>query len=202
MGITEYARHRNCGLAAVQYAVKAGRIHRNPDGLIESDRADAEWEQNTLHTNARYGQKGIPKKASADEAAAATGHIQAGRHRAATHAAKAAAAETADALDSERRQITAADFNKSRAARELYEAKLTKLKYEERRGKLVSKDDIEREVFNAFRVLRDAAFNIPDRIAAQLAAESETAMVFEILHREIALVFEQFASGKNEEAAA
>jgi len=49
MGISlrAYARHRGVSLAAVQKAISSGRIHREDDGSIDSDRADLEWEANT-----------------------------------------------------------------------------------------------------------------------------------------------------------
>jgi hypothetical protein len=46
MGITEYAQHRGCRLKAVQIAIKNGRIERR-NGLIDSDKADADWARNT-----------------------------------------------------------------------------------------------------------------------------------------------------------
>ena len=47
MGITEYARHRGVEDAAIHFAVQAGRINRNPDGLIDVEAADRDWEANT-----------------------------------------------------------------------------------------------------------------------------------------------------------
>lgn len=193
MGITEYARHRGVALTAVQYAVKRGRITRRPDGLIDTDQADAEWERNTMHSNARYGPK---KKQQAEEAApdaAATGHVQAGRHRAATHAAHRAEQDAAE-LGSTERLATGPDFSKARAAKEIYEAKIKKLDYEERLGNLVSRKSVEVEAFTAFRILRDACFNIPDRVSAQIAAETDQTTVYEILMVELRRAFEEFAN--------
>ncbi|HZT29425.1 MAG TPA: hypothetical protein VFA33_06055 [Bryobacteraceae bacterium] len=42
-----YARHRGVGLSTVQKAITSGRISLLPDGRIDSDRADQEWETNT-----------------------------------------------------------------------------------------------------------------------------------------------------------
>jgi hypothetical protein len=47
MTLTEYARHRGCDKKAVQFAIERGRIKRNEDGSINSDRADVDWEANT-----------------------------------------------------------------------------------------------------------------------------------------------------------
>jgi hypothetical protein len=47
MGVCEYAQHRNCSLRGVQHAVAAGRIQRLPNGLIDADKADRDWDLNT-----------------------------------------------------------------------------------------------------------------------------------------------------------
>jgi hypothetical protein len=192
LGITEYARHRGVSLTAVQYAVKRGRITRRVDGLIDTEQADREWEQNTMHSNARVDQLGVPKKPRADPPAA-TGHVQAGRHRAATHAIRHAEQDAAE-LGSGERLATGPDFNKARAAKEIYEARIKKLDYEERLGNLVSRKSVELEAFNAFRILRDACFNIPDRVSAQIAAETDATVVYETLMVELRRAFEEFAN--------
>jgi hypothetical protein len=193
MGITEYARHRGVSLTAVQYAVKRGRITRRADGLIDTDQADREWQQNTNHAQARFDQRGVPKKKPEGEPPAASGHVQRGRHAAATHAARHAEQDAAE-LGSTERLGTGPDFNKARAAKEIYEARIKKLDYEERLGDLVSRKSVEVEAFTAFRVLRDACFNIPDRVAAQIAAESDGTVVYEILMTELRRAFEDFAN--------
>ena len=47
MSLSAYARHRDVSLAAVQKAIKAGRISVLPNGQIDSDAADEAWERNT-----------------------------------------------------------------------------------------------------------------------------------------------------------
>lgn len=42
-----YARHRGVGLSTVQKAISSGRISVLPDGRIDSDAADRDWEANT-----------------------------------------------------------------------------------------------------------------------------------------------------------
>jgi hypothetical protein len=194
MGITEYARHRGVTLQAVQFAVKRGRVTRNPDGLIDSERADREWQQNTEHSNARFGPKKKAKPSDGDAPPpAATGAIQGGRHQAATHALHRAQQDAAD-LGSGERLAGALDFSKARAAREIYQARIAKLDYEERLGNLVSRKSVEVKAFNTFRILRDACLNIPDRVSAQIAAETDPTIVYEILMAELRRAFEEFAN--------
>jgi pyruvate/2-oxoglutarate dehydrogenase complex dihydrolipoamide acyltransferase (E2) component len=47
LSLRAYAKHRGVSLAAVQKAIHSGRITPNTDGLIDSDRADAEWNAKT-----------------------------------------------------------------------------------------------------------------------------------------------------------
>jgi len=49
MGVSlrEFARRKGVSLAAVQKAIAAGRITREPDGTVDPDRASRDWEANT-----------------------------------------------------------------------------------------------------------------------------------------------------------
>lgn len=62
------------------------------------------------------------------------------------------------------------DYSKSRAIREAYAARLAKLEFEERAGKLVSADEARIEQFRIARALRDRLLQLPTKIAPQLVA--------------------------------
>jgi len=87
----------------------------------------------------------------------------------------------------------ASQYTKARAVREHYQARLAKIDYEERVGKLVSRDEVQVAAFNKFRQFRDHILNIPDRVAAMLAAEADTAKCYEILTTEIRRALNDFA---------
>jgi hypothetical protein len=87
----------------------------------------------------------------------------------------------------------ASQYTKARAVREHYQARLAKIEYEERVAKLVSKDEVQVAAFNKFRQFRDQLLNLPDRLAAMLAAEMEAAKVYEILASEIRKALNEFA---------
>ena len=87
----------------------------------------------------------------------------------------------------------ASQYTKARAVREHYQARLAKIEYEERVAKLVSKDEVQVAAFNKFRQFRDHLLNIPDRVAALLAAETEAAKCYEILATEIRKALNEFA---------
>lgn len=87
----------------------------------------------------------------------------------------------------------ASQYTKARAVREHYQARLAKIEYEERIAKLVSKDEVQIAAFNKFRQFRDHMLNIPDRVAALLAAETEASKCYEILATEIRKALNEFA---------
>ena len=76
-------------------------------------------------------------------------------------------------------------FAQARTVHEHYRARLARLDYEERIGQLVRVDEVREVAFNTYRQLRDRMLAIPDRIAAQLAAETDATRVHEILAGEI-----------------
>lgn len=155
MTLRGYARHRGVALSAVQKAIATGRITTQPDGRIESEKADIEWEQNTtrrVHP--------VPSRAQDEDDASLFG---------------------------------ASQYTKARAVREHYQARLAKIEYEERTAKLVPKDDVQIAAFNKFRQFRDHMLNIPDRVAAVVAAETEAAKCYEVLATEVRRALNEFA---------
>ena len=163
MGITEYARHRGVEDAAIHFAVQAGRINRNPDGLIDVEAADRDWEANTQK---RSPAEGSPR----------------GRYK----------APAERALE----PVPGITYTDARALREVYVAQKHKLSIREKTGELVSRREVEEEASRLFRMIRDACFNLPPRLAAQLAAESDEMAVFDILEGALRRVFEDFAEGR------
>jgi hypothetical protein len=95
--------------------------------------------------------------------------------------------------DDEIDSFGASQYNKARAVREHYQARLAKLEYEEKVAKLIAADEVKVAAFNLFRRYRDHMLNLPDRLAAILAAESESAKCYEILALEIRKALSEFA---------
>ena len=85
-------------------------------------------------------------------------------------------------------------YAQSRAVRELYLARLAKLEFEERSGKLISVDEVTNATFTKARAIRDNLLNIPDRLAPMLAAESSPAGAHKILTEEIRTVRDELSS--------
>jgi len=89
--------------------------------------------------------------------------------------------------------VGASQYTKARAVREYYQAKLARIEYEERVAKLVAKDEMKIAAFNKFRQFRDHMLNIPDRVAAMVAAQTEAAKCYEVLATEIRRALNEFA---------
>jgi len=150
-----YARHRGVALSAVQKAIETKRISTQPDGRIDSEQADVDWEQNT----SRHAPP-ITKRGQDEDDVSIFG---------------------------------ASQYTKARAVREYYQAKLARIEYEERVAKLVAKNEVQVAAFDKFRQFRDHMLNIPDRVAAMMAAETEAAKCYGILTSEIRRALNEFA---------
>lgn len=86
------------------------------------------------------------------------------------------------------------NYAESRALREAYQARLSKLEFEERSGKLVNVDQVKVEAFKTHRRIRDALLNIPDRCGPHLAALSDPSECHAYLLEEIVAVLKQLSS--------
>ena len=69
--------------------------------------------------------------------------------------------------------------------REAFKAKLAKLEYEEKTGKLTDASKVKDDAFKAGRILRDELLGIPDRIADLLSAEDNPVTIKNLLLEEL-----------------
>ena len=144
MSLRAYARHRGVALSAVQKAIATGRIHPEPDGSIDPIKADAQWDRHT-----RTAQPTTPKVATTRPSASA--------------APPSPVSQSSD-------DTRGVDYHKARAVRETYSARLAKLEFEERTGKLISKDEVDIKYFQLARQLRDRMQQIPRKVAPEIVA--------------------------------
>jgi len=166
MGVTEYAEHRGCRLQAVQYAIARGRIPLTEDNRIDAEAADAAWEENTEHAQARPGPKLISAPRGSSQSEPAT------------------------------EPVPGISYTQARALREVVECQRRQLELDARRGELVKASEVKEEAFRLYRALRDACFNLPPRLAARLAAEADEGNVRQALEDELTRVFQDFSEGK------
>jgi hypothetical protein len=161
----EYARRRGCTEGAVRRAVKDGRITLI-DGKIDPVAADAQWARNT---RVRAG-----SRPTDDANLSGSGH---------------AGGRAAD--EGEEEEDTATGYWKSRARREKAEAELAELKLSELQGHLVRADEWTAALARRAAAFREGLLQIPARLSAQLAAESDQARVHTLLEDELRQVMSQ-----------
>lgn len=93
-------------------------------------------------------------------------------------------------------QDASTGYGKAKAVRETYLAKIAKLDFEERSGKLIDSDEVEADWFNAGRLVRDGMLAIPDRISPLFPC---AVGLHEILTTEIKNVCESLGGGPSTE---
>jgi hypothetical protein len=86
------------------------------------------------------------------------------------------------------------DYNVSRAVREAYTARLAKLEYEEKTGKLIDAEKVKTTWFNTLRIVRDRILQIPDRMTAILMAETDPLKFKTTLDAELRRILEDASS--------
>jgi len=191
VSLRAYARHRGVSLRAVQKAIQAGRIEKSTTGKIDIQIADTQWDTRTAPRPRVAEQSGPRQGPQKQKAVPADGQ---GRHSPEPNRTTHGVADPR--MELPRGDLPGAsgvDYSRARAVRENYMARMSKLDFEERTGKLVSRDEIQVAAFNKFRTFRDGMLNLPDRLAAVLAAESDSAKVHELLATEIRKALLEFA---------
>lgn len=175
VGELELARALKRDRRAVRLAVEQGRLTQRPDGLFDLGTALEEFALTTHHEKGHNNRSG-----SRRQPAAVTGALP-------------DIPSPEIPLPTETKSTA---YAKARAGTQIYEALLKKLRYEERAKALTPTADVESARFTEFRTLREACFNIPSRISALLAGESDVTRCQQLLESELTNVFNAFADGK------
>lgn len=179
LSIRAYAQHRGVSHTAVAKAIKSGRISVEPDGTIDPAKADAQWARNTLPS--QNLNTGAAKPAA----------------KVATTAVSTPVASREAQAPLETGRVSAPDYQTSRAIREAYAARLAKLEFEERTGKLLSADEVKVKYFNLARQLRDRIQQIPRKLAPQIVAavvaQPDARVVEDLLMEAIREVLEELS---------
>lgn len=171
--LSAYAKHRGVTLNAVKQAISDGRLDKSVSvgesgrKLVTPELADIEWDANT---NAGTGFRA---------------HM--GRHALLRTSVRRPARFNVTPI------ATNLTYSEARAERERFMAQLARLEYEKKSGTLVDAQHVKREAFRAARVVRDALLNIPDRMAGELAAETNHLIIHRRLVGEIEKALEGLA---------
>lgn len=198
MGLRAYGRHRGVELSAVQKAISSGRVtavRRNAAGRltgIDQIAADVQWLKNTDPVESARTTDTLRPATNQAAHVAAAGELPLQRedeHRPQDPAPPAAEAGK--------------DFGylEARAKREQFQAKQAELDYLEAIGELVPKSELIEAATRRYRSIRDKLLNIPDRLAAILAAERDPAVVHAALAKEIKQVLHELSDDARAEAA-
>lgn len=146
LSLREFARQKGVELSAVQKAIENGRIVRKPNGRIDTSQLQA-WE------DLRDLSKIRAHNGSADTRAPDDGN------------------QPDPSKQEEAGSSGFGTFQKAKVQKEVFVAQLRRLEYEEKAGKLVQRDAVKVAAFRVFRDVRDGLLNIPDRVAAEVAAD-------------------------------
>lgn len=84
-------------------------------------------------------------------------------------------------------------YNQARIQSERVKAQLKELELQKKTGELVSAAEVRETAFNKTRLVRDSLLNLPDRLAALLAAETDVAAVTSILKTEIVQALQELS---------
>ena len=172
MTFRQYSRHRGVSPEAVSKAVRDGRITTVLDKAgkrwIDPAKADAQWAQNSDAAK----QVGGEARRRGGSGPALDGP------------------QTFEPGGGQR----GPSYHESRAIREAYLARLAKLDYEERTGKLVPLDKVKVDLFRAVRQTRDMILSIPDRVSPELAGMTDPAVIRTRLADELTRALEALAN--------
>lgn len=201
LSLKAYARHRGVTRHAVQRAIETGRLresaHRDHGRgwwRIDWTAADAEWARNTREGHASNA--GVQLGPRADD-------LQGELFEEGASSSRPAAPASADP---QRPTVTSYQAERMR-----WQAKLARLDYQEKAGRLVDAQSYHRKAFAATRHLRDELYRLPGSLASRLAAlddpddvEAELLLEVERICRELAERFrreleEEDADGDDDE---
>lgn len=176
--LTEFGRRMGVSDTAVHNAIGRNRVF--PVLSTTGKRRLLEWPKARDDWNARTD---FSKKTVAKEKKVAPANAPWEPERPAPPPEAEPLVQDGDVLD-------VSDYAKARTAREGYQARLAQLEYLEKSGKLVSVETVQADAYKVALTVRDTLLNIPDRLAAELAAESSPEKVHLMLSRELRAVIE------------
>jgi hypothetical protein len=84
-------------------------------------------------------------------------------------------------------------LTESRAIKEGFLARLAKLDFEEKSGKLILVDRVKQQAFECAQNVRNALLNIPQKISAEIASEVDPFKIEQILDKEIRSALEELS---------
>ena len=77
--------------------------------------------------------------------------------------------------------------------RKFYQSELARIKVEKESNKLIDGNIVKDQAFKTGRIIRDSLMAIPSRVSADLASETDTFSIEQILEKEIRIVLENLS---------
>ena len=205
LSVRAYARHRKAlGLdggsdTAVWKAIRDRRVVKGvaADGKIIAEIADAEWERNTAPRPLGPA-RGRPQERPRPRARSRIAH-SASSGQAAPSTGGPTRQVASSVASSPPPSFGGSNYQLDRARRENVKLRKEVIELRKLEEKFINADEAKVAHFNESRMLRDRAFNIRDRAAPLLAAETDQKKCWEILDSELRLAFGEYADGKLDE---
>lgn len=167
MSRRQYAAHRGVSHTAVGKAIATGRIKTEPDGTIDPEKADRQWDAQTDPSKQRGANaRAMGASTAAGTRAAATKPVPRAALEAVSETLREAGADPDPAAGGGE-----VSFLRARMANEVIKAQTAKVKLAKMKGELVDRARTTSLVFDLARRERDAWLNWPPRVAANMAAE-------------------------------
>lgn len=201
ISLREYGRRRGCSGEAVRRAIQSGRLvesvtrdARGRPKIADPALADSEWGGSTSPAQQRdQGQIGdaVSRSKGGD-----------GKTRAPSTTPVEPKGDNGGGEEDGGNATAARGYQKARAVKEHYNARIAQLEYEEKAGKLVDADEVRRQYEDAGRKIKQGMQAIPDRVAPIVAAESDPKVVHEMISKEVEQVLKELADSNAAEASA
>lgn len=208
ISVRAYADSRGISHTAVQKAIKSGRLvkclGKSAGGAVkiaDPDLADKEWAANTDQSKPLNVISGEPRRRRGTSPEPFEPRQSEGMP--AKAARKAALVPDAESAGETSPPDTGGgpSYAKSRAIREAYQARLAKLEFEDKAGKMLAADAVRVVMFNASRKCRDMLMGLPDRIAPLVVGLNDQHEIHRLLTDEVRRACAEIAKLKPPEKA-
>lgn len=190
MSLREYGRRKGISHTAVQQAINSGRlvksIAKSEAGhwkIADEALADQEWTENTDQASPRNRISGETKRVKATASTPYEPRNPNGAPPAMGQQQPEAAASAPDLPEGRGRG--GPTYAQSQAVRVAYQAKLSKLEFDQKSGKLVPADAVRVAIFNAARRCKDMLMGMPDRVAPLVLGQTELFEIQRVLTDEV-----------------
>lgn len=200
----DYSKHRGCSRQAVQKAVDNGRLSKSivtmangKPGVIDVELADREWIENTkAEHRPRHLEEFRPELAKEKTTKPKVAKVAKAQPETKAKLAAQRGKELQDWSEEPaiNPQTGLPNLKISNQKKAHYEAEAARVKAQAAAGLYVDREGMENAAFDVARQVRDSLFQIPDRLADQLAAMHDPGRIREMLKREFRKALAKLAS--------